>query len=88
VTGREDDEDNRIADDIHNELANYFQRSPDRAMVLKWTLQIEVIDASGENALWTLSMPKMAMWERQAFTRHALKYYDWVQQKANEEGEG
>lgn len=57
-------------------------------MVLKWTLQVEVIDKDGTSALWTLSMPGMAMWERQAFTRHALKYYDWVQEKANEESAG
>jgi len=88
VTGHEDSENDRVAEGLHNTLATFFRESPDRAMLLKWTLQAEVIDHDGTSALWTLSMPGMAIWERQAFTRHALKYYDWVQQRANEEGVG
>ena len=84
MTGREDD----VANGLTHVIAAFFKDSPDQAMVLKWTLQVEVIDRDGTSALWTLSMPGMAPWERQAFTRHALKYYDWVQQKANEGGGG
>jgi hypothetical protein len=87
VTGRENNHDDRIAAELADVLADYFRRSPDQAMVIKWTMQVEVIDNDGTAALWTLGMPNMALWERQAFTRHALRYYDFIQDKANEEAD-
>ena len=89
MTGRDsDNEDLRAAHDLNNVLADYFRHSPDKSMIVKWTLQAEVIDHDGQQAMWTIAMPGMAIWEKQSFTRYALRYYDWVQHKANEEGEG
>lgn len=79
------DESESIADKLHGVLSEFF-RADENAMLIKWTLQAEVIDHDGTSAMWTLCSPGMAIWERQSFTRYALKYYDWLQIKANEGG--
>lgn len=35
----------------------------EKAMVVKWMLQAEIIDNDGEQAMWTLESPGMALWD-------------------------
>lgn len=74
MTGHESDEV-RLANRVHDLLSSFFHEDQ-QAMVVKWTLQVELIDQDGKSQLWTLSMPGMAMWERMGFMRYALAYQD------------
>jgi hypothetical protein len=70
-----EDEEIQLANRASDLLSTFFHEDQ-QAMVVKWAMQVELIDSNGKSSLWTLSMPGMAMWERMGFMRYALAYQD------------
>jgi hypothetical protein len=73
--GRSEDDLDSIAHLLHDTLSNFFRDNAE-GMVIKWTLQAEVIDNDGTSAMWTLATPGMAVWEKMMLPRYHEKYQE------------
>jgi len=71
-----------------NDILAQFFRDDQGAMLTKWTLQAEVIDPDGTGAMWTLSLPGMAAWERLGFYRYAAVHQEALVAESIRRGDG
>lgn len=70
-----DGETEPVAERMANHLGEFF-KDYQGAMLIKWTLQAEVIDDDGSRALWTLASPDISVWDEMGMYRYRLSMLD------------
>lgn len=72
------EEELELRDSLHSALAGVLRES-EGSMLIKFTLQAEVIDADGTTSLWTVSSSGMSTWDKLGMLDYARMHYQHCQ---------